>query len=54
MKVVLDFFSSKIMLYPMVPSLKLFEFVWTHLSDYLLVEALVIYYNYSMLTIRTT
>jgi hypothetical protein len=37
-------FFSKIMLYLMVPSLKLFESLWTHFGAYLLV-ALVIYYN---------
>jgi hypothetical protein len=39
MKLVSDF--SKIMLYIMVPRLKLFEPWWTHFGAYFLVEALI-------------
>ena len=52
MKLVL--FYPIIMLYLMVSSFKLFESLWTRFGAYLLVEALVIYYNYLMLIIRTT
>jgi hypothetical protein len=41
MKLALDFFS-KIMFYLMEPTLKLFEYLYTHVGAYLLVEALVV------------
>jgi len=44
-------FFSRIMLYLMMPSLKLFEYLWTHFGAYLLVETLIIYYNQSMFVI---
>jgi hypothetical protein len=48
-------FFPIIMLYLMVPSLKLFASLWTHFGAYLLVEALLIYHNYYlMLIVRTT
>jgi hypothetical protein len=34
-----------------MPSLKLFEYLWTHFDAYLLVETLVIYYNWSVFVI---
>ena len=39
------------MLYLMMLSLKLFEYLWTHFGAYLLVETLIIYYNQSMFVI---